>query len=107
MNKTVFNTISLWWAPVSSDIQCGNTVNRTPTHGTLTRINDTFYNITGLDYNTTYNIIVFATNDIVGEGYPANITVNTIPLQSSYVYYGCILHTYICMHVCNYVRIYH
>ena len=90
MNKTVFNTISLWWAPVSSDIQCGEisyTVNRTPTHGILTRINDTFYNITGLNYNTTYNIIVFATSDIVDEGYPANITVKTISLQSMYATY--------------------
>ena len=85
MNKTISNTISLWWPPVSSGTQCGEisyVVNRTPAHGTLTSINDTFYRITGLDYNTTYNIIVFITTDIVGDGYPANITVTTMSLQS-------------------------
>ena len=84
MNTTIFNAISLWWPPVSSDVQCGEisyVVNRTPAHGTLTSINDTFYRITGLNYNTTYNIIVFATTDIVGNGYPANITVKTISVQ--------------------------
>ena len=89
MNKTTFNTVSLWWPPVSSDTQCGEisyVVNRTPAHGTLTRINDTFYRITGLDYNTTYNIIVFPTTDIVGNSYPANITVTTMSLQSMYSY---------------------
>ena len=92
LNKTFFNTISLWWPPISSDVQCGEisyVVNRTPVHGTLTSINDTFYRITGLDYNTTYNIIVFATTDIAGDGYPTNITVTTISLQSmnlTYIY---------------------
>ena len=58
---------------------------RTPAHGVLTRINDTAYSITGLDYNTTYNIIVFATSDITGGEYVANITVSTVSLQSMYL----------------------
>ena len=86
--ETIFNTITLWWPPVSGDIQCGQVsylVTRTPAHGTLTRTSDTFYTITGLNYNTTYNIIVLATSDITGDGDTANITVKTISLQSSWL----------------------
>ena len=89
MTETVFNAITLWWSPIN-DLQCGvvsYVVSRTPAHGVLTRINDTVYSITGLDYNITYNIIVFATSNIVGIEYAANITVTvkTISLQSMYV----------------------
>ena len=86
MIETVFNTITLWWPPpVSGDIQCGQVsylVTITPAHGTLRRINDTFYKITGLNYNTTYDITVLATSDIAGDSNPANIIVETISLQS-------------------------
>ena len=85
MIKTVFNTITLSWPPLSSDIQCGEVsynVTRIPSHGTLTMISDIFYTITELNYNTTYNITVLATSDIAGDGDPANITVKTISLQS-------------------------
>ena len=85
MIETVFNTITLWWSPVSNDLQCGEVsylVTITPAHGTLTRISDTSYKITELNYNTTYDITVLATSDIAGNGYPANIIVETISLQS-------------------------
>ena len=85
MIETVFNTITLWWPPLSSDIQCGQVsylVTITPAHGTLRGINDTFYKITGLNYNTTYNITVLATSDIAGDSDPANIIIETISLQS-------------------------
>ena len=83
MIETVFNAITLWWSPM----QCGvvsYVVSRTPAHGVLTRINDTVYSITGLDYNTTYNIIVLATSDGASDEYAANVTVTvtTISLQS-------------------------
>ena len=84
--ETVFNTITLWWPPLSSDIQCGEVsylVTITPAHGTLTMISDTFYEVTELNYSTTYNIIVLATSDAAGDGDTANITVKTISLQSS------------------------
>ena len=87
MIETVFNAITLWWSPINN-IQCGivsYVVSRTPAHGVLTRINATAYSITGLDYNTTYNIVVFATSDLGGDGYPANVTVRTISLQSMYL----------------------
>ena len=90
MTETVFNAITLWWSPINNLQQCGvvsYVVSRTPAHGVLTRINDTVYSITGLDYNTTYNIIVFATSNITGDGYVANVTVTvtTISIQSMYV----------------------
>ena len=90
MTEAVFNAITLWWSPINELQQCGAVsyvISRTPAHGVLTRTNDTVYSITGLDYNTTYNIIVFATSDIVGDEYAANVTVTvtTNSLQSTYV----------------------
>ena len=84
MIETVFNTITLWWPPVSGVMQCGQVsylVTITPAHGIVRGINDTFYEITGLSYNTTYNITVLATSNIAGDGDPANIIVETISLQ--------------------------
>ena len=79
MIETVFNTIALWVPPpVSGVMQCGQVsyhVTITPAHGTLRQISDTFYKITGLNYNTTYSITVFATNDIGGDSDTANITI--------------------------------
>ena len=39
-------------------------------------INDTVYNITGLNYNTNYIITVYATNN-GNHGEPATVTVKT------------------------------
>ena len=41
-------------------------------------INDTVYNITGLNYNTNYIITVYATNN-GGHGEPATVTVRIPP----------------------------
>ena len=106
MIETVFNAITLWWPPVSGYMQCGQVsylVTITPAHGTLREINDTFYMITGLDYNTTYSITVLATSDVGGDSDPTNITVETISLQSMH---ECNLMLYVatsCVHavVCN------
>ena len=48
-----------------------------PSHGTIMMINDTVYNITGLNYNTNYTITVYATNSHGGHGEPATVTVKT------------------------------
>ena len=47
-------------------------------------INDTVYNITGLNYNTNYIITVYATNRI-GDGEPATVTVRTPPGIGTFV----------------------
>ena len=60
MMEIVFNKITLWWPPLSSDIQCGEVsynVTRIPSHGTLTMISDIFYITTELNYNITLPII--------------------------------------------------
>ena len=41
-------------------------------------INDTVYNITGLNYNTNYIITIYATNRI-GDAEPATVTVKILP----------------------------
>ena len=50
-----------------------------PSHGMMMMINDTVYNITGLNYNTNYIITVYATNSHGGHGEPATVTVRTLP----------------------------
>ena len=46
-----------------------------PSHGMMMMINNTVYNITGLNYNTNYTITtVYVTNNI-GKGEPVTITV--------------------------------
>ena len=45
-----------------------------PSHGMMMMINNTAYNITGLNYNTNYTIPVYATNN-GGHGEPATVTV--------------------------------
>ena len=47
-----------------------------PSHGMMMMINDTVYNITGLNYNTNYIITVYATNN-AGHGEPGTVTVRT------------------------------
>ena len=50
-----------------------------PSHGMIMMINDTVYNITGLNNNTDYTITVYATNNH-SSGEPATVTVKTKPL---------------------------
>ena len=78
-HKSTYNEILVSWSPVDSDRVCGPvTYNITvmPSHGMMMMINDTVYNITGLNYNTNYNITVYATNS-VGHGNPAIVIVRT------------------------------
>ena len=77
--KSTLNEILVSWSPVGSDTVCGPvTYNITvmPSHGMMVMINDTVYNITGLNYNTNYTITVYATNN-AGDGEPATVTVKT------------------------------
>ena len=79
--KSTLNEILVSWSPVDSDTVCGPvTYNITvmPSHGMIMMINDTVYNITGLNYNTNYTITVYATNNYTG-GEPAIVTVKTLP----------------------------
>ena len=79
MSKRIYNYILLSWSPVGSDRVCGPvTYNITvmPSHGMMMMINDTVYNITGLNYNTNYIITVYATNRI-GNGEPTAVNVTT------------------------------
>ena len=78
--KNTSHEILLSWSPVGSDGVCGPvTYNITvmPSHGMMMMINDTVYNITGLNYNTNYIITVYATNSHGGHGEPATVTVRT------------------------------
>ena len=78
--KSTHNEILVSWSPVGSDRMCGPvTYNITvmPSHGMMMKINDTVYNITGLNYNTDYIIIVYAINSHDGHGEPATVTVRT------------------------------
>ena len=79
--KSTLNEVLVSWSPVDSDTVCGPVIyNITvmPSHGMITIINDTVYNITGLYYNTNYTITVYATNDH-SSGEPATVTVKTPP----------------------------
>ena len=85
--KSTYNEILVSWSPVGSNRVCGPvTYNITvmPSHGMMMMINNTVYNITGLNYNTNYIITVYATNN-GGHGEPATVTVTTEdPPSSSY-----------------------
>ena len=48
-----------------------------PSHGMMMMINDTVYNITGLNYNTNYTITAYPTNNGGCHGEPATVTVRT------------------------------
>ena len=79
--ESTYNEILVSWSPVASDGECGPvTYNITvmPSHGMMMMINNTVYNITGLNYNTNYTITVYATNKI-GHGEPATVPVRTPP----------------------------
>ena len=83
-----------------------------PSHGMIMMINDTVYNITGLNNKTFYTITVYASNNH-SSGEPATITVKTkqgIYMHIAHVYcnaykyvnqfyintvYGIYIHTYI------------
>ena len=76
--KSTYNEILVSWSPVGSGRVCGPvTYNITvmPSHGMMMMINDTVYNITGLNYNTNYIITVYATNSHGGHRQPATVTV--------------------------------
>ena len=79
--ESTLNEILVSWSPVDSDTVCGQvTYNITvmPSHGMIMMINDTVYNITGLNNNTNYTIIVYANNDHAS-GEPAIVIVKTPP----------------------------
>jgi len=76
------NEILITWLPVNSDAICGSVTYNVivmPSHGMVERMNDAIYKITGLNYNTEYNVTVYATNNAGGGGKPAAITVRTEP----------------------------
>ena len=78
--ESTLNEILVSWSPVDSDTVCGLvTYNITvmPSHGMIMMINDTVYNITGLNYNATYTITVYANNDHTS-GEPAMVNVKLI-----------------------------
>ena len=86
--KSTYNEILVLWSPVSCDIVCGLvTYNITviPSHGMMMMINDTAYNITGLNYNTNYTITVYASNKC-GHGEPATVTVGTSGIYDTLMY---------------------
>ena len=87
--ESTCNEILVSWSP---DRMCGPvTYNITvmPSHGMMMMINDTVYNITELNYNTNYIIIVYATNN-AGHGEPATVTVRTkYPPPGIYNYIKC------------------
>ena len=82
--KSTYNEILVSWSPVDSDRVCGPVTYNIivmPSHGMMMMINDTVYNITGLNYNTNYIIIVYATNN-GGQGVPVTVTLRTKSLPS-------------------------
>ena len=79
--ERTLNDILVSCSPVDSHTVCGPvTYNITviPSHGMIMMINDTVYNITGLNYNTNYTITVYATNNHTS-GETAIVTVKTEP----------------------------
>ena len=103
--ESTLNEILVSWSPVHSDTVCGPvTYNITvmPSHSMIMMINDTVYNITGLNYNTNYTINVYATNN-AGDGGHTMVTVETKPLpRGAYKCYH-IHSNYACTHICTYV----
>ena len=74
-----YNAKIVSWSPVSNDGACGPVsynVIVNPPDGMVVRVSNTAYKITGLCYDTNYNITVYATNN-VGNGEPATIIVKT------------------------------
>ena len=79
--KSTLNEILVSWSPVDSDTMCGPVaynITVMPSHGMIMMINDTVYNITGLNYNTNYTITVYATNYHTS-GEPSTIAVHLPP----------------------------
>ena len=79
--ESTLNDILVSWLPVDSDAVCGPVtyiITVMPSHGMIMMINDTVYNITGLNYDTNYTITVYANNNQTS-GEPATVTVKTLP----------------------------
>ena len=105
--ESTLNEILVSWSPVDSDTVCGPvTYNITvmPSHGIIMMINDTVYNITGLNYNTNYTITVYATNN-AGDGGHTMLTVETKPLPRGAYKCHHIHSNYACTHICMYVML--
>ena len=99
---STFNEILVSWSPVDSNTVCGPvTYNITvlPSHGMIMMINDTVYNITGLNYNTNYVITVYATNhNFSGES--TRINVETKPGIHMYIIlFSCVAVYDSCMRI--------
>jgi len=95
--ETILNQILITLLPVISDTVCGPVtynVTVTPSHGMVVRMNDTFYNITGLNNNTDYTVTVYASNSF-SNGQPTLVTVKTKPLPPGTLLVLTYIHTYI------------
>ena len=64
----------------------------------MMKINDTVYNITGLNNNTNYTITVYASNSI-GKGKPATITVKLKSLPPGKMI-KCNAHIRVAIYIC-------
>ena len=69
-----------------------------PSHDMMMKINDTVYNITGLNNNTNYTITVYASNSI-GKGEAATITVKLKSLLPGKVI-KCNAHMHVAIYIC-------
>ena len=99
--KSTYNEILVSWSPVGSDGVCGPvtySITVMPSHGMMMMINDTVYNITGLNNNTDYTITVYTSSNI-GKREQTTITVKTLPRGKVL---KCNTHNY----VHNYIRTY-
>ena len=101
--ENTHNEILVSWSPDGSDRVCGPVmynVTVIPSYGMMMMINDTVYNITGLNYNTNYTITVYATNRI-GDAKPAIATVNTKYLSPG-TYVATVMCIAMYIYVCNF-----
>ena len=64
-----------------------------PSHGIVVRMNDTFYNITGLNYNTDYTVTVYVSNSFSS----GNSNCEDKTFTTRYII-GINLHTYTLMY---------
>ena len=73
-----------------------------PSHGMMMMINDTVYNITGLNYNTNYTITVYVTNNFK-KGKQSKITVNLKSLPPGKIL-KCNTHNYVTVSAKNFLK---
>ena len=88
--ESALNEILVSWSPLDSDTVCGPVTYNIivmPSHGMIMMINDTVYNITGLNYDNKYTITVYANNSHTS-GEPVTVIVDT--KQGTYVQMGII-----------------